>query len=103
MFLSLPALYISRGGRLSFSNNIVVLSVYLFTSTNRLDPDEAPHYAAFIWVFNLCRSTHLGVSSIQNLNILFWCMLFQIYNEERLYHRLMLSFLHTNANIKHKI
>ena len=33
----------------------------LFTLTNSVDPDEMPHYAAFhsIWVFTVCKSTHL--------------------------------------------
>ena len=33
--------------------------------TNSVDPDEMPYYAAFIWVFSVCKSTHLGVSHIQ--------------------------------------
>ena len=32
---------------------------------NRVDPDKMQHYAHYIWVFTICQSTRLGVSSVQ--------------------------------------
>ena len=49
-----------------------------FTLTNSVDPDEMQHYAAFyfmlhfIWVFTVCKSTCLGVSRIQRVNVNFF-------------------------------
>ena len=56
--------------------------VWRSTLTNSEDPDEMPHYEAFImrhsiWVFNVCNSTHLGVSHMQKVNCI------------KLYHRLL--------------
>ena len=36
-------------------------------SANSTDPNEMQHNAAFIWVFTVCQSSHLGVSSIQRV------------------------------------
>ena len=38
-----------------------------FVIANSVDPDEMPHYAAFIWVFAVCQRTHLGVTSIESI------------------------------------
>ena len=35
--------------------------------TNSVDPDEMPHMRHFIRVFTVCKSTHLGVTSIQTV------------------------------------
>ena len=43
-----------------------ILSEDMFTFTNSVDPYEMQH---FIWVFTVCKSTHLGVSRVQWANI----------------------------------
>ena len=39
-----------------------------FILANSADPDEMLRYAAFIWVFTVCQSTHFGVSILQRVN-----------------------------------
>ena len=55
-------------------NNDVFLPLkVVLILTNNVDPDEMQHYAAFhiilrfIWVFTVCITTRLGVSSIQKV------------------------------------
>ena len=40
-----------------FQKILYILSEDLFHFTNSVDPDEMPH---FIWVFTVCKNTHLG-------------------------------------------
>ena len=37
----------------------------LYFITNHVDPDEMPQ---FIWVFTVCKNTHLEVSFIERIN-----------------------------------
>ena len=53
----------------NFQTNIVFfVTISFFTLTNSEDPDERPH---FIWVFTVCKSTHLGVTRIQRVKHVF--------------------------------
>ena len=47
----------------NFQTNIEFFCLKIFfTFTNRVDPDEISHCAAFIWVYATHKSTYLGVS-----------------------------------------
>ena len=38
---------------------------------NSADPDECSVMLHFIWVFTICQSAHLGVSSLQRVKVSF--------------------------------
>ena len=69
-------LYMSRGVRLK-PKKCILLSEYLFTFTNSVDPDEMQHYAALHLGLHCLQKTHLGVSRLQivNCNMFFGCSL----------------------------
>ena len=49
----------------NFETNTVFFCLRIFlTFSNNVDTDEMQHYGMlhFIWVFTVCKSTHLGVS-----------------------------------------
>ena len=64
-------MYISRGVRLFFFKVLYSFCMNIFfILTNSVDTDELQHFAAFIWVFTVCKSTCLAVSHIQKINLI---------------------------------
>ena len=59
---------INLGCRVVIFKNIYFLSEDHFYLKS-VDPDEMPHMWHFIWVFTVCKSTHLGVSNIQRVKL----------------------------------
>ena len=77
-------MYILRGGRLQFSNNIVFLSLKVdFVLANSVDHDKMPHYAAFHLGLHCWPKTHLGVSGPQRVEhiLILLLMCFQATTE----------------------
>ena len=48
--------YLGESGYI-FKKQIIFCLKLFFIFTNSVDPDEMQHYAAFIWVFTVCKST----------------------------------------------
>ena len=57
-----------KGSKIEFSKLYIFLSVnVVVTLVNTADPDEMQQMLHFIWVFTVCQSTHLAVSSIKRV------------------------------------